>query len=187
MDSLVMVGLILPFTRIANVNKTEISWDVLGVLPGHCPLLFYLSWPDVTHTDWLKKINDEKTVGRYPVYGFQTTDKGEPIYFFLFGMALFYLPFFWIGQLFRFILRIPAMGSASLSICPRNRWDPFITLIGLYYLRKNLKYFFSDKITAVVMLILVFGYKLYPSPDTQKPGTRECVVHAGNVVSCGIP
>ena len=92
------VGLILTVYRIANVNKSEISWDVLGYyLP--LPAVFIYHDPMLTHTDWLKKINDEKQLAG-TLYMVSTTDKGEPMYFFLFGMALFYLPFFWIGQFF---------------------------------------------------------------------------------------
>ena len=152
---LVMVGLILSVYRIANVNKTEISWDVLGYyLP--LPAAFIYHDPMLTHTDWLKKINDEKQLTG-TLYMVSTTDKGEPIYFFLFGMALFYLPFFWIGQLSASLLRIPADGFSLPYQYALIIGGILFTLIGLYYLRKNLKYFFSDKITAVVMLILVFG------------------------------
>jgi len=149
------VGLILTVYRIANVNKSEISWDVLGYyLP--LPAVFIYHDPMLTHTDWLKKINDEKQLAG-TLYMVSTTDKGEPMYFFLFGMALFYLPFFWIGQFFASLLRIPADGFSLPYQYALVIGGILFTLIGLYYLRKNLKYFFSEGITVVVMLILVFS------------------------------
>lgn len=151
---LVTIGVILSIYRITNVNTREISWDVLGYyLP--LPAIFIYNDPMLTKTDWLKKINDEKKLTG-TLYMVSTTDKGEPMYFFLFGMAFFYLPFFCIGHIFASFSGIADGFSLPYQYALVIGGIMF-TLIGLFYLRKNLKYFFSEGITAIVMLILVFS------------------------------
>jgi len=151
---LVTIGVILSIYRITNVNTREISWDVLGYyLP--LPAIFIYNDPMLTKTDWLKKVNDEKKLTG-TLYMVSTTDKGEPMYFFLFGMAFFYLPFFCIGHIFASFSGIADGFSLPYQYALVIEGIIF-TLIGLFYLRKNLKYFFSEGITAIVMLILVFS------------------------------
>jgi len=151
---LVTIGVILSIYRITNVNTREISWDVLGYyLP--LPAIFIYNDPMLTKTDWLKKVNDEKKLTG-TLYMISTTDKGEPMYFFLFGMAFFYLPFFCIGHVFASFSGIADGFSLPYQYALVIGGIMF-TLIGLFYLRKNLKYFFSEGITAIVMLILVFS------------------------------
>ena len=152
--ALVTIVVILSIYRITNVNTREISLDVLGYyLP--LPAIFIYNDPMLTKTDWLKKVNDEKKLTG-TLYMVSTTDKGEPMYFFLFGMAFFYLPFFCIGHIFASFSGIADGFSIPYQYALVIEGIIF-TLIGLFYLRKNLKYFFSEGITAIVMLILVFS------------------------------
>ncbi len=151
---LIIIVISLSLYRITNVNKKEISWDVLGYyLP--LPACFIYHDPMLTKTDWLTKINDEQQLTG-TLYMVSTTDKGEPMYFFLFGMALFYLPFFCIGHIFASFSGI-ADGFSSPYQYALVTGGIIYMLIGLFYLRKNLKYFFSEKITAIIILILVFA------------------------------
>ncbi|MCX6244912.1 MAG: glycosyltransferase family 39 protein [Bacteroidetes bacterium] len=152
---LLATGLILSLYRITNVNEKEISWDVLGYyLP--LPATFIYHDPMLDKTDWIRKINDERNLSG-TLYQVSETDDGKPLYFFLFGMALLYLPFFFAGHFFAFLLKIPADGFTLPYQYAMVIGAIIYTLIGLIFLRKNLKRFFSERVTALVMLIIVFS------------------------------
>jgi len=82
--------------RSANVSEKETSWDVLGYyLP--LPATFIYEDALLENPTWIKDINEEKQLTG-TLYQISTNDEGEPIYFFLLGMAILYLPFFLIGH-----------------------------------------------------------------------------------------
>ncbi|MCC6180426.1 MAG: hypothetical protein IT237_01190 [Bacteroidia bacterium] len=73
------------------------------------------------------------------------------------GMAIAYAPFYLIADVFAEILNYPKDGFSK-----PYQWSVvagcfFYTCVGLYYLKKILQSFFSDKIVAVVILITVFA------------------------------
>lgn len=155
LTTLLIIALLLSVYRISNVDKKEISWDVLGYymcLPAtfihHDPLL-----KDIT---WLKEINQQQELTG-TLYQVSTNDTGEPIYVFLFGMALFYLPFFFLGH------SIAGFGGYEMNGFSMPYQYALViggiiyTIIGLIYLRKILRHFFSEQIASIVILIIVFG------------------------------
>ena len=141
--------------RINVVSEKEISWDVLGYYM-YLPATFIHDDPMLNDISWLKKVNSEKKLAD-TLYMVTENDKGEPMYFFLMGLALFFLPFFFVGHAFAAILGLPMDGFS-----PPYQYSLVIgailyTIIGLIFLRKILKYFFSEKVTALILIILVFG------------------------------
>ena len=153
--TLVLITLFISFYRITHVNKKEISWDVLGYYL-YLPATFIYHEPLLKDITWLEKINREKDLTG-TLYMVSTNDQGQPIYFFLMGMALFYLPFFFIGHLSAFLLGFPADGFSLPYQYSMVIGGIIYTIIGLIFLRKILKHFFSEGITTLVMLIIVFG------------------------------
>ena len=152
---LVAIVTILSVYRISNVKEKEISWDVLGYyLP--LPSTFIYDEPLLNNYDWLKKINDEKNLTG-TLYMVSSNDEGKPMYFFLLGMSLLYLPFFLLGHFFAIIQGLPADGFSMPYQYALVVGGIIYTFIGLYYLRKNLRHFFSEGITAIVLLIVVFS------------------------------
>lgn len=143
--------------RMTKVNRYETSWDVLGYyLP--LPATFIYDDPLMKDRSWVEKANTDRG-GELSgtIYQVSTNDEGEPIYFFLIGMAIFYLPFFLIGH-----------GSAAIGGYPMDGFsEPYqyalvaggivYTIIGLFILRKILLHFFHERVAAIVILILVFA------------------------------
>lgn len=75
-----------------------------------------------------------------------------------YGMSLFYYPFFLIADLFS--------ESNSTGYELIYAWSVHIgcmlyVLIGLQFCRKTLLYWFSEKVTAIVLLIIFFGSNLF--------------------------
>ncbi len=152
---LVFIGVILSLYRITNVSDKEISWDVLGYYMP-LPATFVHHDPLLNDVGWLYQVNDEKALTG-TLYMISSNDEGEPMYFFLLGMSFFYLPFFLFAHLYSLLEGLPADGFTSIYQYSLVIGGIFYTIVGLFFLRKNLRHFFSETITAVVMLILVFA------------------------------
>jgi hypothetical protein len=153
--SLVLICSFIFIYRISSVSKRETSWDVLGYYL-YLPATFIYDQPMLDNIDWLKKINAEKDLTG-TLYQVSSNDQGQPMYFFLMGMSILYLPFFLGGHLFAKMEGYPADGFSEPYQYALVLGAIIYTIIGLIYLRKNLKYFFNEKITALVMIIIVFG------------------------------
>lgn len=83
--------------------------------------------------------------------------QGEPMYFFLMGMALFYLPFFFAGNAFASMFGFAVDGFSLPYQYFLVIGGIIYTIIGLIFLRKILLRFFSEKLSSLIMLIVVFG------------------------------
>lgn len=152
---LILTGIALSTYRITHVSEKEISWDVLGYyLP--LPSTFIYGEPLLNNYDWLKKINEEKNLTG-TLYMISSNDEREPMYFFLLGMAMLYLPFFLLGHFYAILFGFPSDGFSMPYQYAMVVGAIMYTLIGLYYLRKILRNYFAEGITAVVMLIIVFS------------------------------
>lgn len=146
---------ILSIYRITNVHHKEISWDVLGYYM-YLPATFVHHDPLLKDISWLKKVNSEKELAS-TLYMVKENKKGEPMYFFLMGMALFYLPFFFAGSAYAAISGLPMDGFSPPYQYALVIGAIIYTIIGLIFLRKILRYFFSEQLSSIVMVIIVFG------------------------------
>jgi len=151
----VLLGAILSLYRLNTVSDKETSWDVLGYylyLPAtivhHDPLL-----ADVT---WLKEVNAEKQLTG-TLYQLSSNNKGEPMYFFLYGWSLLFLPFFLLGHLFAAMGGFPMDGFSYPYQFSLVVGGVIYMLIGLYYLRKILITYFTELISSITLLIIVLG------------------------------
>jgi hypothetical protein len=150
-----LLGLSLLMFRSTHVVKDEISWDVLGYyLP--LPATFIYGDPLLDRTDWIEQINQERKLSS-SLYQVSTTPNGKPMYFFLFGTALFYLPFFLVGHGLAYLSGFPPDGFSMPYQYALALGCVIYTLIGLWYLRKVLLAFYNEKITSVVMVIIVLA------------------------------
>jgi len=143
------------FYRITHVTDKEISWDILGYYL-YLPATFIYDQPMLNDVAWLQQINAEKDLTG-TLYQVSTNDEGEPMYFFLMGMSILFLPFFLVGHLLAGPLGYPADGFSEPYQYLLVIGGILYTIIGLIYLRKNLRCFFSEKISALIMIIIVFG------------------------------
>jgi hypothetical protein len=153
--TLILAGAFIFIFRMTHVSQKEMSWDVLGYYL-YLPATFIYDEPMLNNYDWLKKINEEKDLtGTY--YQISSTPKGEPMYFFLMGMSYFYLPSFLTGHLIANLTNSPVDGFSAPYRYAMVVGGIIYTLIGLYFLRKILRRYFSEAITSLVILITVFG------------------------------
>ena len=152
---LALIALVLTSYRATNYSEKEISWDILGYyLP--LPATFIYNDPMLNDRTWVEKLNQEKNLSG-TLYQISSNDEGKPMYFFLFGMALFYLPFFFIGHLWAQISDYPPDGFSFPYQYSLLIGGIIYTLIGLFYLRKILKHYFSESMTAILLVLVVFA------------------------------
>jgi hypothetical protein len=141
--------------RISNVNKNEIAWDVLGYYL-YLPATFVHHDPLLNDISWLKQTNAERKLAG-TLYMVSQNKKGETMYFFLMGLALFYLPFFFMAHSFASIAGFASDGFSMPYQYFLVAGGIVYTIIGLIFLRKILRRFFSEGISSLVMLIIVLG------------------------------
>ena len=152
---LISIVFIIVFRFSHTTNDREIAWDILGYYMP-LPASFIHHDPLLKDIDWLKKVNEEKDLTG-TLYMISSNDEGETMYFFFFGMAIFYLPFFFIGHLFAMLGGFPMDGFSMPYQYSMVSGAVLYTIIGLIYFRKVLRNFFSENITAVVLLTTVFA------------------------------
>lgn len=153
--TIVAISIFLLAYRMSNVREKETSWDVLGYYM-HLPSTFIYGEPMLNDYSWLKKVNEERGLTG-TLYQVSTNDEGEPMYFFLIGMALFYLPFFLAGHGYASMSSFPADGFSMPYQYMLVFGGILYTIIGLIFLRKILRHFFSDGLAATIIVIIVFG------------------------------
>lgn len=153
--ALISICLFVSIYRINTVNKNEISWDVLGYYL-YLPSTFIHNDPMFNDPSWLKQVNDERHLAD-TLYMVSSNDEGQPMYFFLMGSAILYLPFFFLGHLSASLLGFPTDGFSLPYQYSMVIGGIIYTIIGLIFFRKILKYFFSDWITTFLMFVIVFG------------------------------
>ena len=150
----VLVSLIITIFayRISNVKPHEISWDVLGYY-SYLPATFIQHDPLLKDISWLKKAIEEKQLSG-TMYMISYNEKGEPMYFFLMGMALFYLPFFLLALLFSIVSGMPVDAFSLPFQYALVTGGIFYTSIGLIFLRKIFLRFFIDKMTSLLLIVM---------------------------------
>lgn len=151
----ILISLFVVSYRITHVGEKEISWDVLGYYL-YLPSTFIHHDPLLTDIEWLKKLNQEKDLAG-TLYMVSTNDNGEPMYFFLMGMSLFYMPFFILASVYSYLFNYPVDGFSMPYQYFLVIGGIIYTIIGLIFLRKILLRFFSDRLTAFIMIIITFG------------------------------
>ncbi len=141
--------------RTVKLTPNELSWDVFGYyLP--LPATFVHHDPMLNDIGWMKQVQEQygTTATLYQVT--QAPD-GSPMYFFLLGMSMLYLPFFLLGHGLALATGAPADGFSLPYQYTLALGCLTYTLIGLVYLRRTLLQFFPDKLVAVLIVLVGFG------------------------------
>jgi hypothetical protein len=147
-----IVAILLSSFRLSHVEERELSWDVLGYyLP--LPATFIHHDPLLKDITWLKETNQRYELTG-TLYQISQNEKGETMYFFLFGMSVVYLPSFLVGHAAALGLGYEANGFSAPYIWSMVIGALIFTLIGIYYLRKFLLEYLSDRATALAILII---------------------------------
>jgi hypothetical protein len=89
-------------------------------------------------------------------YGFRN-ENGGYVLTYSSGMALLYAPFFTAAHLLAKPLGFPADGFSKPYQVAISLGSLLVCLLGLWYYRKLLRFYFSDGVTAIMILLLAVG------------------------------
>ena len=153
--TLIAISSFLSVYKINIVHDNEIAWDVFGYYL-YLPATFIHHDPMLKDITWLKKVNEERKLTG-TLYMVSENKQREPMYFFLMGMAIFYLPFFFLAHIYASMCGFAVDGFSMPYQYFLVIGGIIYTIIGLIFLRRILLYFFSEKLSSLLMVIIVFG------------------------------
>jgi hypothetical protein len=137
-------------------TQATIAYDVEGYY-YYLPSIFI--YKDIKKFSFKDSIMDKYQASGTGVFqhGFKDEKSGNYILKYSCGMALMYLPAFVAAHSIVSFTGFPADGFSIPYQLSLQIWGLLFTLIGLYYLRKLLKYYYSDTVVSIVLLLLVLG------------------------------
>jgi hypothetical protein len=140
------------------------SWDVFGYYL-YLPALFYHNDIALSDTQWADELRIQYDLSGtfYQVHG---VPNGNSVIQYSSGLAFVLSPAFLAGHLLSGALDITQDGfSWPYQLCV-TIWSFLIAFIGLFVLRKVLLLLFGDLISAVVLLLIVFGTNYFITVGT---------------------
>ena len=132
-----------------------LSWDVFGYYL-YLPLQFIYNDLGLKNISIVNSII-EKYNNTATFYQGVQMPEGNYVMKYSAGMAVLYSPFFALGHLFAIILNYPCDGFSLPYQYSIFIGSIFYSIIGIYFLSKILLEFFSRRIAAITLLLLVFG------------------------------
>lgn len=147
--------LILIAFCIAFPQNNAIAWDVFGYYL-YLPALFLHGDLLLNDISWIHEIiqhyNNTETL-----YQAHIGPQGNWVMKYSMGLAVIYAPFFFIGHCITLLTDYPADGFSLPYQYALSYGYLLYIIIGIFLLRKVLLKFFNDKVTTIVLLIIIFG------------------------------
>lgn len=161
-------------------NSRMIVWDSYGYYL-YLPATFIYDDPGLENREWIAQLSD-KYHPSPTFYQVTAGQNGRLTIMYSMGTAVLWSPFFFIAHALAEPLGYPADG-----LSPPYSWAILIggllyAFIGLWFLRKVLLRFFSDGVTAVVLILITMGtnYWAQTASDTIMPHSTlfalNCVI-----------
>ncbi len=149
-----------------NVNAT-ISFDVSGYYI-YLPAVFI--YHDLSKVEFKQDIHEKYNNSSHPYQTFTHTN-GNEIAKYSSGWAIQMTPFFLMGHGVALITNYPADGYSEPYQAAIHWGSLIIGLLGFLLAWKNLRYWFSERISSIVLLLLLFGtnYLNYITMDAAMP------------------
>ncbi|MCB0663554.1 MAG: hypothetical protein KDC24_12490 [Saprospiraceae bacterium] len=152
-----------------DLEKTNgvLNWDVLGYYM-YLPSTFI--YKDITKLDFVDSLK-----GKYnwpgDFYQAYTGPNGNKIFKYPIGTAVLNLPAFGVAQIWASNSEYPGDGFSQSYQTVISIWGWLIAFIGLLFTRKVLLEYFTEGVTAMVLVILCLGtnYYQYTSFDFTSP------------------
>ncbi len=150
-----LVSGLLVFFNLSFFPGNILSWDVFGYYM-YLPMIFiYNNWGlqniDIVH-DLINTYKSSSTL--YQAY---PTETGSWLMRYSMGMAIFYFPFFVIGHFLALLMDFSADGFSAPYQTAILYGGIVYSIVGFYFLRKVLLNFYSERITAVTLIIIYLG------------------------------
>lgn len=133
--------------------EATLSWDVSGYY-AYLPAAFI--YHDLKEAEFLDKAIQDYKPTPTRMQGFEHPS-GHFVMKYSMGQALQYLPWFLCAHALAEPLGYPADGFSKPYQYAIGWGSLLVAIIGLWFARRNLLEYFSDRVTALVLLLLVVG------------------------------
>jgi hypothetical protein len=147
-----------------ETNKGVIQHDITQY-NAYLPTLFI--YKDISLNYWTQK-PDALGRGFFP----KTTPLGKKAIVATYGMSFLYSPFFFVGHALAEPFGYEANGLTAPYQMALQFSSLFYFALGLFFMRKILMKYFSDKVIALVILATVFGSNLFYYVTGEAPMTH---------------
>ncbi len=153
--ALLVCVLVISVLILQGGFKNIITWDTFGYYL-YLPMIFNGGGLTHTNLEYFQGITDLYDNTPY-FYQLVLAENGNYFTKYTSGWAVMMSPFYFLGNL---ICRLSGQPNDGFSLPYQysiifGSW--FYMILGLYYVKKIINNFFEDKVTALVLLILVFG------------------------------
>ena len=134
-------------------TEATLSWDVSGY---YLYLPAALVYRDIRQLNWWGSIDEKYHPGPGMGQAFRHSS-GNYVMKYPLGQALQFLPWFTAAHMLAEPLGYPADGFSRPYQAAISWGSLLVAFLGLWFLRRNLLYYFTDRTVAVVLICLVFG------------------------------
>lgn len=135
-------------------TEATISWDVSGY---YLYLPAALIYHDMTRLDFFSDIEKKYHPGPGMGQAFKHPQSGNYVMKYSSGQAWQFLPWFMVAHILAEPLGYPADGFSKPYQTAIGLGSLLIALLGLWFARRNLLFYFSDQAVAIALLALVWG------------------------------
>ncbi len=146
---------IIVVLRFIYTPDNVLSWDVFGYYL-YLPSKFIYHDLDLVNQAWLNELI-QKYHSTETLYQAFVAPNGQWVMKYSMGMAIMYMPFFFISHLLAGVLGFPPDGLSLPYQYGISVGGLIYTLIGLYFFRKILLNYFDDRISALLLILIVLG------------------------------
>lgn len=154
--AILLVFALVVLYRATHMGSNELAWDVFGYYI-HLPATFVHGDPMLRDISWIKDLLTDRPEITGTLYQITQAPDGSPMYFFLMGMAILYAPFFLLAHLLAWITGQPMDGFGPTYQVTMVLGCLLYTWLGLVHLRRILLSFFSDGVSAWVIIVVAMG------------------------------
>lgn len=151
----IVLALSIVFVRAIQAPTRMLTWDVFGYYL-YLPANFIYNDPKLNNQEWMDDIF-EKYQPSPTLYQLVYLENGDKLIKYASGMAVLYSPFFFIAHWLAPVLGYPADGFSLPYQVIISIGGILWALAGIFLLRKLLLNFFTDKISVIVLILVVAG------------------------------
>ena len=143
------------FLVIINTSISPLSWDVMGYHVYWVQLLVHHDI-HIYNLDFYHNIEDTYN-NTNTLYQFVSTEAGNSITKYPYGWALLNAPFILFGHLYALVFDYPIDGFSKPYQIAALLSSLFYTSLGIFWFRKVLLHFFTDKWTVFILVAVLLG------------------------------
>lgn len=133
------------------------TWDALGYYM-YLPSIFI--YQDITELKWLPEIDKQYSLSGGDIYQAQRHENGKYVFKYLGGVSIMEMPFFLIGHVIAINTKYKADGFSPPYQYSIAFGAVIYCILAIFLLRRLLLRFFSDRATAISLLLLVTATNL---------------------------